>query len=316
MKNTKIALFGTGLMAYEYAKVLKKLGLDFITVGRGRKSAKDFYGKSGIKPLLGGASKFLSSTDLKIDKAIVAVSGEQLGKVTLALINYGVKSILVEKPGGLDGGEIKRIYEESQKNLANIYIAYNRRFYASVEKAREIIDQDRGVLSFHFEFNELSDQISRLKTTGEIKKKWLLHNSSHVIDLAFFLCGSPKSLEAYKSGSLNWHPNGAIFTGAGISKKTIPFSYHANWLSPGRWGLEIMTKNHRLIFRPLEKLSVQRKNSFEIANIEIDDKKDNEFKPGLFKEVKSFLGSKKNLCTINEQIENISWYNKILISKE
>lgn len=316
MKNTKTALFGTGPMAYEYAKVLKKLNLDFIVVGRGKDSAKDFYKKTGIEPITGGASKFLSSTSLKINTAIVAVNGEELGEVTLALIDYGVKSILVEKPGGLDGREIKKISEESQKNSVKVYIAYNRRFYASVKKAREIIETDGGVLSFHFEFNELSSQIAGLKTSAEIKKRWLLHNSSHVIDLAFFLCGSPKTLNAYKSGLLDWHPDGAIFTGAGITQKNIPFTYHANWLSPGRWGLEIMTKNHRLIFRPMEKLSAQKRDSFEIVSVEIDDKEDREYKPGLFEEVKSFFGNNKNLCTVNEQIENIYWYNKILISKE
>ena len=76
--------------------------------------------------------------------------------------------------------------------------------------------------------------------------------------------------------------------------------------------LEFMTKNHRLIFRPMEKLKAQKHGSFEIVDINIDDKLDIEFKPGIYKEVESFLGNKHSLCTIEEQSENLKWYNQIL----
>lgn len=299
-------------MAYEYAKILKAHSYDFIVVGRSQNSAHFFKDKTGITPFIGGADKFLSEFDYNNWKAIVAVTGDQLGKVTISLIKHGVKSILVEKPGGLDEREIKLVRKLSKKYSAKVYVAYNRRFYASVKKAQEIIKEDGGILSFHFEFNELSDQIAQLKSPAKIKAQWLLHNSSHVIDLAFFLCGFPKSLTATVSGSLPWHPEGAIFTGCGISKSNIPFTYHANWQAPGRWNLEIMTKNHRLVFRPMEKLQVQKKGSFELININLDNELDTKFKPGLFKEVESFLGDKNSLCTIEEQSENINWYNKIL----
>lgn len=312
--KSKILLFGSGQMAYEYAKVLRAQSYDFIVVGRGQDSAHLFKKKTGITPVIGGADKFLSESDYSDWKAIVAVTGDQLGEVTLDLIKHGVKSILVEKPGGLDEREIKLVKETSKNHFAQIFIAYNRRFYASVKKAAEIIKNDGGILSFHFEFNELSDHIAQLKSSSEIKKNWLLHNSTHVIDLAFFLGGSPKSLVSNVSGSLLWHPAGAIFTGCGISEKETPFTYHANWLAPGRWGIEFMTKNHRLIFRPMEKLQLQQKGSFELINIDLDDTLDIKFKPGFFKEVESFLNNQDSLCTIEEQCKNLNWYNKILNS--
>lgn len=299
-------------MASEYTKVLKHMGCDFIVVGRGRESSEAFQKETDITPFTGGADKFLSESDYNDWKAIVAVTGDQLGKVTISLIKHGVKSILVEKPGGLDEREIKLVKELSKKYSVKVYVAYNRRFYASVKKAQEIIKEDGGILSFHFEFNELSGQVARLKSPATIKAQWLLHNSSHVIDLAFLLGYSPKSMVSQTYGSLSWHPEGAIFTGCGISKSNIPFTYHANWQAPGRWNLEIMTKNHRLVFRPMEKLQVQKKGSFELININLDDELDTKFKPGLFKQVESFLGDKNSLCTIEEQSENINWYNRIL----
>lgn len=311
MKKTKILLFGTGPMAYEYARVLKYMDIDYLVIGRGQKSAKIFQQKTGVTPITGGAAKFLNTSDYSSYKAIVAVTGDQLGNVTLDLIRHRIKTILVEKPGGLNDNEIKEIQTLAQKHT-EIYIAYNRRFYSSTRKAQEIIAKDGGVLSFHFEFNEPASMIGSLDILDEIKKKWLFHNSSHVIDLAFFLCGNPKSIISKVNGYLKWHPAGAIFTGFGETENNIPFTYHANWLSPGRWGIEIMTKNYRLIFRPMEQLQAQRNGSFDIVDIKLDNKLDVNFKPGLFKEVESFLNNKQFLCSIDQQVKNIIWYNNIL----
>lgn len=308
MDKSSILLFGTGPMAYEYVKVLKQMDQNFIVIGRGQQSAKIFQDKTSIKPFTGGAAKFLSSSDYSSYHAIVAVSGNQLGKVALQLIKHEVKSILLEKPGGLDDREIKLVNNTANKHSANVYIAYNRRFYTSTKKAKEIIKKDGGVLSFHFEFNEPINTILTSSYLKQIKDRWLLHNSTHVIDLAFFLGGIPKLLNAQTFKN-------RIFIGQGISKTNAPFTYHANWLAPGRWSLELMTKNHRLIFRPLEKLQAQKNGSFNIFGIELNDKLDIDFKPGLFKEVEAFLGDahlKKSICTIGEHVNNLFWYGKIL----
>ncbi len=299
-------------MACEYTKVLKSIGCEFIVIGRGKESANAFQKQTGIIPVTGGADKFLANSNYSDWKAIVAVTVDQLRKVTLTSIKHGIKSILVEKPGGLDNQEIKSVKEAAEKFSAQVYVAYNRRFYASVKKAQEIIKNDGGVLSYHFEFNELADIIASLNHSLEIKQGWLLNNSSHVIDLAFFLGGIPKTLTANITGSLSWHPKGAIFTGCGVAKQSIPFTYHSNWLAPGRWGLEIMTKNHRLILRPLEKLKAQKKGSFDNLDVELDDKLDIDFKPGLFNEVESFIKTSGLLCTIEEQFNHLYWYDKIL----
>lgn len=308
----KILLLGTGQMAYEYARILKVQGYNFIVIGRGQDSAKIFQKKTGIIPYTGGAEKFLSQNDFSGYKAIVAVNGDQLGKVTLALIKNSIKTILVEKPGGIDAEEIKLINKVSQKESAKIYIAYNRRFYASVKKAQELIDKDGGISSFHFDFTELSNSIATLNHPDKIKNEWLLHNSSHVIDLAFSLGGKPKSITSHTAGFLDWHPKGTIFTGCGVSEHNSPFTYHANWLSAGRWGVEIMTKKHKLFLRPLEKLQIQQLSSFEVQEFDIDDKFDINYKPGIFEEVKSFLGNQQNLCTLSEQVENLKFYKNIL----
>lgn len=312
MSKDQILLIGAGPMAIEYAKVLLEMGKNIVVVGRSKKSAKVFKEQIDVTPILGGIDKYLSSKITLPKTAIVAVSEDQLGIITLKLIKAGVKSILVEKPGGLTFKEIEQVKKESLKKNIKVFVGYNRRFYQSVQKVREIIKNDGGVLSFNFEFTELSDRIAPLKKAPGVKEEWFLQNSTHVIDLAFFLGGKPAKLSTFTAGKLPWHKKAVIFSGSGISQNGALFSYNANWKAPGRWSLELLTTKHRIILKPLEKLQIQNQGSFDASFLEIDDKLDNQFKAGLYKQVRSFLGDKKDLCTIDEQVKNLTHYKKIL----
>ncbi len=298
-------------MAKEYAKVLRKLNLPFIVVGRSKETASSFHKIIGLLPATGGIKKWIKDKNKLPTTAIVAVSEEEAGEITRLLIKNGVKKILAEKPGGLNSADLILTAKFAKKFKAKVFIAYNRRFYASTIKAKEIIQKDGGVSSLTFDFTEWSHVIEHLKKTPGVKENWFMANSSHVIDMAFFLGGEPKTLSCYRRGKLKWHSNGAIFTGAGLTDSGALFSYHANWESPGRWGVEILTSRSRLIFRPLEKLQIQKIGSVATEEILLDDKLDKEFKPGVYREVSSFLSDKKNLLTIDQQVKNLSYYIKI-----
>ena len=113
------------------------------------------------------------------------------------------------------------------------------------------------------------------------------------------------------AGGLDWHPKASIYAGAGVSENGALFSYHANWESAGRWGVEILTPKRKLILRPLEKLTIQNKDSLVTEEVLLNDRLDINFKPGLYLQVKSLLGSKANLLTIQEQVKNVRYYNLI-----
>jgi predicted dehydrogenase len=309
----KVLLLGAGPMAVEYAKVLKVLNVNFEVVGRGRESALRFEKETGIPVITGGVGEYIPAGGTIPGKAIVAVGEKRLGKATLSLLKKGLKSILVEKPGGYDYDEIVQVSNEAYGSGAKVFVAYNRRFYASVKKAIEIIREDGGISSFNFEFTEWSHVIKDLQKEEGVKEQWFLHNSTHVIDLAFYLGGTPREISCYSGGGLGWHPAASIFAGAGRSETGALFSYQANWEAPGRWGVEILTKKHKLIFRPLEKLQIQKIGSVAVEFVDIDDKADRDYKPGLFKQTECFISDQhENLLTIQEQNENLNIYNKIL----
>ena len=305
-------MIGAGPMAVAHAQVMKGMDLDFIVVGRGYESAQSFHKQTGINVIKGGIEKWLSENTDYPEYAIVAVTGTQLGEVTRTLIKQGIKNILLEKPGGVDYEDIKSVAESAKNLNTNILLGYNRRFYASVLKAKEIIQEDGGVNSYYFEFTEWAHTIVPLKKDPEEKKRWILHNSSHVIDLAFYLGGEPEKINSYVRGAFDWHPDGTIFTGAGVSKSGALFSYHSNWDAPGRWGVEVLTKKHRLIFRPLEKLQIQKLKSVAIDFVDIDYKLETDYKPGLFLQMKAFLkGDKNNFIDIHQHASRLEIIDNI-----
>jgi len=314
MIKENIWIIGTGYMAIEYAKVLQKLSCEFIAIGRGSENCKHFREITGVDSIDGGLVEFLK-TNPRIPNAVINTVGiDSLSSSTRSLIEYGIKYILLEKPGFGNPNELSETLLLSKKYDSNILLAYNRRFYQSALKAVEIINADGGVKSFNFEFTEWSHSIQTLDKSLVEHNNWFYGNSTHLIDLAFFLGGKPKSLSCYKTGSLNWHPSGSIYSGSGETEGGALFSYIANWQSPGRWNLELATNNYRLIFRPLEKLQIMKLGSVQIDYFdEIDYKIDEEFKPGIYLQTMAFLNNQKSLFSdIFEQFENMKEvYSKI-----
>ncbi len=298
-------------MAIEYAKVIKAMKLPLIVIGRGKKSALIFEKETNVPVITGGLDVWLKKNPILPKQAIIAVNIQQLATAAKLLLNANLKKILVEKPAGLNSLEIKSVNKKATDKRAKVFVAYNRRFYASVIKAQEIAQKDGGILSFNFEFTEWSHVIKKLNQPAVVKKNWLLANSSHVIDLAFYLGGLPLKISSYTAGHLDWHPSGAIFAGSGVSESGALFSYHANWQSPGRWGLELLTKQNKIVLKPLEKLFVQPLGSNELKPVKLTDSLDQKFKPGLYREVLDFNKNGKGLLNIKDHAKNLQFYKKI-----
>lgn len=312
MENKSIWLIGTGQMAIDYAKVLTGLKKQFVVIGRGDEKAKAFEVATGIKPFIGGIEKYFIEGNKAPDFVINSVGIDKLTEVTTCLIKNGCKNILLEKPGVAYASEINALALLSSENNTNVYLAYNRRFYQSVITAKKIIEEDGGVKSFNFEFTEWSHQIEaikHIKTQAELQN-WFLGNSTHVIDLAFYLGGKPEKIAAFVGGKneIEWHNKSCNYSGAGISETGALFSYHANWKAPGRFSVEILTNRHRLIFRPLEKLQIQNIGSVAINFVEgVDYSLDEQFKPGLFMQTKAFLeNTLTDFIDIKEQQNRIN----------
>lgn len=311
-----LLLIGCGAMAIDYAKVLKAQGREFTVIGRGAGSAAEFTRLTGKSVVTGGLGAAIDAGSLtNATSAIVSVGIEGLTEISVALLKFGVTKLLIEKPGILHPSEIDSLREAVKRANASVFIAYNRRFLSSVLRAREIIVEDGGLTSFTFDFTEWAHEIEKLKKAPGVKDRWVLGNSSHVLDLAIHLGGAVRELSANHSGALDWHRSAAVFVGSGLTVAGTPFSYHANWDAPGRWGLEFLTAKHKLILRPLEKLQLMRRGSLQIEEVALkteDVQLDFDFKPGLYRQVEAFFASETGpLCTLDEMYENLKYFKVI-----
>ncbi|MBE3655684.1 Gfo/Idh/MocA family oxidoreductase [Vibrio cidicii] len=308
-----ILIVGAGAMAQEYVKVLVAQKQSFNVVGRSEASAEKFKLATGVQPFVGGLEQFFLTESLDAyEYAIVTTGVEQLAPTTRALIEHGIKKILVEKPAGLDVQQINMLADYAQTMQADVYVAYNRRFYASLLEAQKIIEQDGGVESFNFEVTEWGHIIEGIQKADGVKENWFLANTTHVTDMAFFLGGFPREINCFVKGGSHWHSRSYNFAGAGVSDKGALFSYHGHWGAPGRWSVEVLTRAHRLIFRPMEKLQIQKLGSVAVEFVELDDCLDTQFKPGLYKQVEAFLAENdESLCHLSQHKENANIYARI-----
>ena len=259
LNKKSVLIIGAGKIVNHYAFALSKMGIKNVTIiSKNQKSSIKICEQYGFKPLFGGYENTLSDLP-KMDLVIVATPIPILLSAAQCALENNQTNILIEKPGSLYYHEIISLSKKFPN--ANIKIAYNRLQYPNFHLLKKLTSNEGGITSCNFTITEWVDKIDFTKFSSSLLARWGLTNSIHVISMVFELIGFPKIFTPYQFGTLDWHPSGSIFTGSGISDKDIPFSYHADWNSAGRWGIDIMTNENSYRLIPLEELHVCKKNS-------------------------------------------------------
>ena len=316
IRNQRVLIVGSGFIAEHYLNVISSLKISCVVVGRGKKNIDRLrsYFKN-IDFFSGGISQYLKKNSIKQFTHFINLANIELCiEITNELIDFGAKNILLEKPGGLEIKELENLDNYALKKGVNLYIGYNRRFFESVKVLIDLAKEDGGINNISFEFTEWIHSIDINKYSSKVLEKWIISNSSHVLDTVFYLIGLPEQISTltYGKNNIDWHKSGSIFIGSGFSVNGIPFSYNTNWNSAGRWAIEITTKSKRFYLKPMEKLYVQNKGEIKISEINLPRSKDVKFKPGIYDLVFSFIQNDfSKLVSIKDQINHIRIYNKI-----
>lgn len=288
-EKKKVLIIGGGYIGTEYCNALKTMGIKEVTIiTQTEKTALKCCAKFGYTALYGGYEKILPSLNGNFDLIIVATPVHLLKPVADFSVELGHKNILVEKPGSLYSPELEKWSKAS--NAARIRIGYNRLLYPSLWKLIDISLNKEPITSCFYTFTEWVRTINFTNNEPECYQRWGIANSLHIISMAHFLIGLPKEISVYKRGYLSWHPIGSIFVGSGITNKEIPFSYHANWRSGGRWGIEVMTPSNVFRLIPLEELYKCAKGNVSWERIEVNAAYP-QVKPGIAEEIAVMLES-------------------------
>ncbi|MEP4099179.1 Gfo/Idh/MocA family oxidoreductase, partial [Paraglaciecola sp.] len=287
---------------------------DFSIVCQSEQTANEVQQEFNVPSFSGGLINHLTFNSQKYQYCIIALPIDILAENCKKVIEHNIPNILVEKPLSLDLEVIENIKKAAEMFKTKVYVAYNRRFFTSVSKLQKMAISDGGIRSLNFEFTEWVDKIDWQNKSKKLIDNWLIANSSHIIDLAFYLAGEPKKLSAYrviadKCETLPLTPD--RYTGAGITHSNVLFSYQANWDGPGRWSVECCSQNYRFLLSPLEKLQIIKRNKVVSEHVEIDDSYDKKFKPGFYRQVDAFLNDKSGLMTLEQQHNRFSVYQEM-----
>jgi predicted dehydrogenase len=307
-KNNSIALIGTGLMANQYALAINEMNIKNVQIiSKSKHKGEKFCKQFGFKHLLyGGYKNNIKNLD-NPDLVIVSLPIPLLLDATQELLKNNFTNILIEKPGSLYHNELLKLSKKITNQ--NIRIGYNRLLYPSFLKLKSILS-DEEITSCTFNFTEWVHKIIFDKYASDVYQRWGTSNSLHLISMAFELIGMPKTITSYQYGKLDWHKSGSIFVGSGVSKLQIPFSYHADWKSAGRWNIEIMTKKGKYRLSPLEELYFCRLGETIWRKITLTTPFPKS-KAGISEEIATMLSNDKNVKKYLPSLTEAALYNKI-----
>ncbi len=77
--------------------------------------------------------------DPRVQVVIVSTPNSTLAPVALAAVRAG-KHVLIEKPGGLNAGQLRILDAEAAKAGVRVHVSYNHRLHPGIRKARELVD--------------------------------------------------------------------------------------------------------------------------------------------------------------------------------
>lgn len=310
MTDGAVLIVGTGPMGAAHAQAIENLGIVPEVVGRSEESAVKFSSRFGISAQGIGLEQYLQRGNLP-SYAIVAVPIPRLVRVTTTLLQAGIMNILVEKPGALSSAELSLLMNLANTNRANVWVAYNRRFLDSTSFLLGLLEECGGPARIECEFNERLGELRELGHPPEVLERWLIANSSHVLDLAIFLGGFPTDITNSPQGELSWHPSASRFSASGKTEKGSELIFCADWNQEGCWSLRISAGGRTFEMRPLEELyeiipaSHERTQLFSPAPGE-------PIKPGFIRQARQFLSDDRTrLCSLSEQIRNLQLYEAI-----
>tara|TARA_E500000178_G_C16905855_1_gene700249 strand:- start:33 stop:983 length:951 start_codon:yes stop_codon:yes gene_type:complete len=307
----KIAIVGSGYMAHEYAKVIKKLNNCEINgvFSRRNSRARLFSKKYKIK-IVGKSVKDLYFKT-KAHAVIVAISPDQIKKISNEIFKFPWVS-LIEKPIGINLKEAKSINKLAKKQKRLSYVALNRRQYSSTLKSINLLKRDSSKRIVNIYGQEDLDLIKKYKFSKKITDNYMFVNGIHLIDYMTIFCrGKLKKIDkvfrwkGFKEGfvlSVFYYSSGDIATFSTI------------WNKPFPWQVIVTTQKQRIELKPLEICKSFSLNKMNKKTHKIDIK-DKIFKPGIYKQTLEFIKSikkrKNSLVKINHGYELMKYLDII-----
>lgn len=312
---TKVVIIGAGYMAREHIKALKGVDADLPVGIMGQTKTKvDAVMRDFNIPICAESVKELYEKT-KADAVIIAVNELASAGVVDDALNYPWV-LLAEKPVSLEVSIAKKIELKRAKLNRQIYIAMNRRQYASTRRSATLLqdDESRRVIEVHDQENIIAAFDNN--TPNAVISSWMVANSIHLIDYFNIFCRGRLVSVRINSELDTQNP---FFTSSYIEYDSGDIGiYTALWNAPGPWSVKITTQHQMLEMRPLERLERQIFPHKQKQIVELPDY-DKIHKPGLFIQISELIaatqGKKHSLPTLIDYIATHELVDRLYPSK-
>lgn len=271
----RVAMIGAGYMAREHLRAFSDLpqvvlvGIMSRTRSRADTLAQEFH----INHVVNSITELAA---LKPDLVVITVNAEHMHELVQQCCHYPW-TILAEKPVGLNLAQANATLKEVQRQQASVFVALNRRCYASTRAMRERLEQCQGPRFIEIFDQQEPKRLRELTGKGDAMNL-AFGNSIHTIDfLSSFGRGKIDSITT----TLPWKGEKTLAVAAAITFTSGDAgTYHAVWNAPGPWAVFVTTHEQRFELRPLEQLRIQPFGKRTMEEVKLDDV-DSRFKPGL-----------------------------------
>jgi predicted dehydrogenase len=240
----KLGVVGAGNIIPFHLKAALQVGFELEGITARDKSvnaqrvANDFNFNNYYPTLTG----FIDSAN-SFDAVLIASQASSLFTVLKSLTKLNIP-ILIEKPIFVNKSQLGDW--ESIPNQDKILVGYNRRYYKTIQRLKEVIQQNPSA-RVHFKITELSGQEG---INQEMIRDIVVGNTVHMLDLIQF-CLGPKALDVRNLESLVKTSDAALFdiSDDGLKTCEILFGYADNY------SIEVLVDGKRFVVKPLEAIT-------------------------------------------------------------
>lgn len=196
-------------------------------------------------------------------------------------------TVLLEKPAGYNLADAEDIASSAQGRAAETYVAFNRRQYGSVLRARENVDGDPSSHRFvHVQDQQSYAEARAYNHPEEVAAHFMYANSIHNIDLIRVFCrGEIEDVSLI----MPWKGEASEVVLVHLSFSSGDTAlYEGIWKGPGPWACSVSTPKVRWNLMPVEEATLQlagerKKTPFARTDL------DNAYKPGFFLQAEAVL---------------------------
>ena len=320
----KLALIGCGNIAKFHIEAFNSLGvnIDHCASSLNSSTINKFADKYKIPNVWADPIKLAKAQNVW-DGIIICTPTKFIPRYLEILLEFR-KPILVEKPVSIGIDYLKKFKTHYPKY---VQVAYNRRFYHTVNYAKNFIENSRGK---HLCKLILPEKVIDNKNKTKRFEK-IYENSAHGIDLLFYLFKSLK-IEYVTKLNLNSFDSSRIAILRTKDNHKCIIIFNSN--SPDNFSIEIENGKQRILLSPFEKVKLfeglkkidpskhfplRTYNpilKFEKDNFQFD-MSTNRIKPGFYEQSKDFLNlilnkKTKNFATLKDAYKVQELINKIM----